>query len=265
MLNIVSRLSVIFYLIVFSKSHSIGNSDLCQNLNTFCYSAKQQCGSSSTDLHLNRVVGVPGKRGPKGDRGPNGPIGPQGPSGVVDYENIQRLIDSRLSVLDEMEERIDSMNKSIIKLSGFHEKESRKDCDVYYRRKCFKISEDLHIRQDVNFVQAEQMCRDIGWELANIYSLEHYQSVAVYLRTKIPSSSHYATVWIGMTRNQQTKTVYLSDGTVASALPWYPGYPQSTSTNTKMNMDIKSDEKSTSQGMVNYSISLGRRGALCQI
>ncbi|XP_039267346.2 uncharacterized protein LOC120342536 [Styela clava] len=264
MLNVVFRLSVIFYLIVFSKSHSIENSDLCQNLNTFCSSAKQQCGSSSTDSHFNRVVGVPGKRGPKGSSGPNGPIGPQGPPGVVDYETIQGLIDSRLSVLNEMEERIDFMNKSIIKLSEFHEKVSVEDCDVYYRGKCFKIPEDLHNSQDVDFAQAEQMCRNIGWKLANIYSLEHYQSVAAYLRTKIPSSN-FATVWLGMTRNQQTQTVYLSDGTVAPPLPWYPSYPSSASTRTKMNIDINSNEKSLSQGMVNYSSTGGRRGALCQI
>nr|XP_039266261.1 uncharacterized protein LOC120341767 [Styela clava] len=137
-------------------------------------------------------------------------------------------------------------------------------CDVCYRGNCFKIPEELHNSPEVTFAQAEQLCRDIGWKLANIYSLEHYQSVAAYLRTKIPSFSNYATVWLGMTRNQQTQTVYLSDGTVAPTLPWYPSYPHSTSS-TKMNMDIKSDERSLNQGMVNYSSTETRSGALCQI
>nr|XP_039249136.1 uncharacterized protein LOC120326847 isoform X2 [Styela clava] len=132
---------------------------------------------------------------------------------------------------------------------------------VSYRNKCFKTPQDLLTTESVDLNQARTMCTDIGWKLANIYSTEHYEAIAEYLRNKYPKINQ-PTVWLGMTLGQDSQ-LYLSNGTVGPTLKWYPGFPGGSG-GKMISMDVLHVKNHNYQGMVNQPPENKRKGALCE-
>ncbi|XP_039249335.2 uncharacterized protein LOC120325868 isoform X1 [Styela clava] len=105
------------------------------------------------------------------------------------------------------------------------------------------------------------MCNNIGWKLANIYSTDHYEAVADYLRNKYPKINQ-PSVWLGMTMGQDLQ-LYQSNGTVGPTLKWLPGFPGSSGGKI-ISMHLMQTKNDNNQGMANSSEGTGTKGVLCE-
>lgn len=96
------------------------------------------------------------------------------------------------------------------------------DCPIKYNGKCFT----LQVRYDrITYQQARNICRGLGGQPANIYSVDHYYILIGYIRM-FASKDGYMGAWLGMTYNRRSSTLYLSNGRRAPYVLWYPEYPK---------------------------------------
>ncbi|XP_039249136.2 uncharacterized protein LOC120326847 isoform X2 [Styela clava] len=179
---------------------------------------------------------------------------------TVDYKCAER-VEALEGTVSTMKNQIQELTEVMTgKMTTDATTKSSTGC-VSYRNKCFKTPQDLLTTESVDLNQARTMCTDIGWKLANIYSTEHYEAIAEYLRNKYPKINQ-PTVWLGMTLGQDSQ-LYLSNGTVGPTLKWYPGFPGGSG-GKMISMDVLHVKNHNYQGMVNQPPENKRKGALCE-
>nr|XP_039268659.1 uncharacterized protein LOC120343524 [Styela clava] len=159
----------------------------------------------------------------------------------------------------EFEEILEKFNASMLLLQKYHS-----DCDVYYSGMCFKIPlNKLPTKKNFNLTHAVEFCKKIGWKLASVYSVDHYNLIASYVRTKISSSMSWTMIWLGMTWDSNAETMHLSNGELAPELPWRETNPSKNMGWDKIGMLVKLDENAI-QGIVTVQSDNMRHGALCE-
>ncbi|XP_077976111.1 uncharacterized protein LOC144411665 isoform X2 [Styela clava] len=190
---------------------------------------------SPVTSHGNQTTqGRPGKRGTQGFKGDKGDIGPKG---TVDYERVDDIIEAKISAATE------SMNTRIDKMSEMMDQMNR------------TISMLVKRNSD-----ATNMCESNGWELANIYSENHYNLVIEYLRQK----SRDIFIWLGMSHDPNTGNTFLSNGNPAPYTMWHRGYPINLNGQDLIGLVVNMNPKTDEQGLHTADHGWRRLGALCE-
>ncbi|XP_077976093.1 uncharacterized protein LOC144432006 isoform X2 [Styela clava] len=190
---------------------------------------------SPVTSHGNQTTqGRPGKRGAQGFKGDKGDIGPKG---TVDYERVDDIIEAKISAATE------SMNTRIDKMSEMMDQMNR------------TISMLVKRNSD-----ATNMCESNGWELANIYSENHYNLVIEYLRQK----SRDIFIWLGMSHDPNTGNTFLSNGNPAPYTMWHRGYPINLNGQDLIGLVVNRNPKTDEQGLHTADHGWHRLGALCE-
>ncbi|XP_077976252.1 uncharacterized protein LOC144432079 isoform X3 [Styela clava] len=190
---------------------------------------------SPVTSHGNQTTqGRPGKRGAQGFKGDKGDIGPKG---TVDYERVDDIIEANISAATE------SMNTRIDKMSEMMDQMNR------------TISMLVKRNSD-----ATNMCESNGWELANIYSENHYNLVIEYLRQK----SRDIFIWLGMSHDPNTGNTFLSNGNPAPYTMWHRGYPINLNGQDLIGLVVNRNPKTDEQGLHTADHGWHRLGALCE-
>ncbi|XP_077976107.1 uncharacterized protein LOC120335161 isoform X3 [Styela clava] len=190
---------------------------------------------SPVTSHGNQTTqGRPGKRGAQGFKGDKGDIGPKG---TVDYERVDDIIEAKISAATE------SMNTRIDKMSEMMDQMNR------------TISMLVKRNSD-----ATNMCESNGWELANIYSENHYNLVIEYLRQK----SRDIFIWLGMSHDPNTGNTFLSNGNPAPYTMWHRGYPINLNGQDLIGLVVNMNPKTDEQGLHTADHGWHRLGALCE-
>ncbi|XP_077968921.1 uncharacterized protein LOC144422870 isoform X2 [Styela clava] len=190
---------------------------------------------SPVTSHGNQTTqGRPGKRGAQGFKGDKGDIGPKG---TVDYERVDDIIEAKISAATE------SMNTRIDKMSEMMDQMNR------------TISMLVKRNSD-----ATNMCESNGWELANIYSENHYNLVIEYLRQK----SRDIFIWLGMSHDPNTGNTFLSNGNPAPYTMWHRGYPINLNGQDLIGLVVNMNPKTDRQGLHTADHGWHRLGALCE-
>ncbi|XP_077976130.1 uncharacterized protein LOC144432010 isoform X2 [Styela clava] len=190
---------------------------------------------SPVTSHGNQTTqGRPGKRGTQGFKGDKGDIGPKG---TVDYERVDDIIEAKISAATE------SMNTRIDKMSEMMDQMNR------------TISMLVKRNSD-----ATNMCESNGWELANIYSENHYNLVIEYLRQK----SRDIFIWLGMSHDPNTGNTFLSNGNPAPYTMWHRGYPINLNGQDLIGLVVNRNPKTDEQGLHTADHGWHRLGALCE-
>nr|XP_039258589.1 pulmonary surfactant-associated protein D-like [Styela clava] len=216
---------------------------------------------SPVTSHGNQTTqGRPGKRGAQGFKGDKGDIGPKG---TVDYERVDDIIEAKISAATDsmktrivkMSEMMDQMNRTI---SMLVKRNSEVCAALFYNGKCFQAI--LHDEQDVTISDATNMCESNGWELANIYSENHYSLVIEYLRRK----SRDIFIWLGMSHNPYTGNTFLSNGNPAPYTMWHYGHPINLDDQYLIGLVVKMNPKTDLQGLHTADRGWYRLGAFCE-
>nr|XP_039261895.1 uncharacterized protein LOC120338036 [Styela clava] len=180
---------------------------------------------------------------------------------IADFEIINEDLAERITFLENklinMEERFGKLlNKNV----NESETITRDTCPVRYEEKCYRAI--LHEKQDVDYEEGKNLCHKIGWKLANVYSIEHFEKLKKYLLTLV-EPTNYVTVWVAMRWDHRRRYVILSNGAIAEDLPTLTGYP--ITNNATMNLYIDNSTDAGSIGLMNYDQYFMRRGALCEV
>nr|XP_039249891.1 uncharacterized protein LOC120327624 isoform X2 [Styela clava] len=137
------------------------------------------------------------------------------------------------------------------------------NCDVKYNDKCFRVI--VYPTKNISFSNAEAICSEVGWKLANVYDEAHYQKLISYMRPKIYSD--YFSVWTGL--KYMDSHLLLTNGeaiTLPRGTVWYPGHPKSNTDYTNIGIDVNRNKKSDhpGQGLFNIVATRNYHGALCE-
>lgn len=187
----------------------------------------------------------------KGDRGIPGDDGERGPPAVIDYEEIEAIIQRRVQ---KALQGIGSRVRMIEDREGY--------CPVKYNGKCFW----MEVRYPgITCTEAQRICESLGGNPANIYSEEHYLMMKRYMRTLIDSSTtDWLQAYVGLKYDVNTNRLSLSNGTAAPYIKWYPGYPLKRANYICIGFETEIILDGGRQDMFNDLTSNTRRGVMCE-
>lgn len=206
-----------------------------------------------------------GSRGPPGKRGAPGLNGADGRPGIVDYSRVNSTIEQvnkiqRKEIEDGFHESFARFTTLVEKLEGqvadLNElmAKHKPNCSVIYNSKCFVI-----VLAPLSVDQGRVKCKQMGAELANIYSREHYVEIMDRIREMI---TYHTQMYLGMYYDQDTKRALLRDGTPAPYVNWHLRFP--TSTGVPMGVAVD-NSNFLSEDMTNFTPPHIAGGAVCEM
>nr|XP_039261700.1 uncharacterized protein LOC120337865 [Styela clava] len=180
----------------------------------------------------------------------------------TNIDNFFDQLNARMCELDsKLEEIKNSFSSSLETLrSVTHDGK----CDVEYSGKCFHVV--WKESKDITQANARTICGNIGWDLANIYTEEHYIKIAEYLRLQMFLNQMNGDVWLGMKFDPKTNEVRSESNAPIdfSEVTWHPSFPSSESNEESMALRIARNNEED-QGIINVQAGSHLSGALCEL
>ncbi|XP_039256053.2 uncharacterized protein LOC120332803 [Styela clava] len=135
-------------------------------------------------------------------------------------------------------------------------------CEIKTTNSCYSIT--IHKRLDIDYYEAENICKKRNSVIAQIYDEKSYETIINHSRKTMPAQENWIQLWIGSTINPLT-----GDITPTNAyMKWFPGRPRRGELNneqTHIYIYMGREATNPRQGMVNIQPSFYRNGVLCQL